>query len=380
MPGTRSLAERSRRPNGLPSSPTILLSGEDFSGKSFESALLTASDKVGPSWYTQLGETDGDQYGAIVDSKGRKVRYELVETDGTWPDIIAAINQVNEAAAAYTAEHPDLPPVHIFDSATIEWELLTNWTHNRARSADKAKKALAEDPNADIDVGRVYWNAANRRHNNFMTALLSFPGIVILTARGKWVSPTGKNGQPIAGAPKEYTLDAQKSVGFRSTVWVRMSREERPVIVGARRANGGIRPGEDRPLVIDGRRNPEFKGVDFSLEWLIFDWLGYKPGEATMRKLNEPVPGDEPDLADVADAMGISLRCAELRQAIAQAGTGAALRAVWPEIATAVNTQQMTIEEGNALRGDFQDKAMALGMGRAEKAKANEPAREPVAA
>lgn len=347
MATSRTLAERTRRPTGRPSNPVILLSGEYLTGKSFLSALLTASDRVGRSWYLQLGEVDGDPYGAIVDGQDRPVRYDLVEHDGTWADIITAVEQV-KAEAIRGVEAGEAPPVFIFDSASQEWGMLSRWAENRAKKSPKNQKKLADDPNDDIDVGHLFWNAATRRHNRLMTLLLTFPGIVVITARGKWVSRM-RNGQPVAGE-KEYTIEAQKGLGFQTTAWVRLSHDEPPTIVGARMPRGGVRPGIDRALVVDGRRDERFRDVEFSLEWLIFDVLKYDPANASPRQLNEPVAGDEPDEADEAEAAGVSLRCLALRKTIASAATLNDLRAVWEDVTAAVKEQEITISEGADLR------------------------------
>lgn len=385
MPEVRSLTDRSRKPTGKPTNPIILVSGEDLSGKTFASLLLTASPRIGQSWMMQLGEVDGDPYGAIEDDQGRPVRFTLVEHDGTWADIMAAATQIRDAAlAAVTAG--EKTPVWIFDSTSKEWELLTRYAENRARKSPRNKKELATDPDADIKVAHLQWNAANRRHRDFMAIVTSFPGIVILTARGKMTSVIGPNGQPTEGQ-KEYTIEANKSLGHQVTAHVRLSKDEPPTIIGIRLAKGGIIPGVDRPMVIDGRRDPRFKDVKFSLEWLIFDVLKFDPDNSTTRAVTEPVPDSDPDDAEIAETMGISIRCVELKKAIAHAGNGDTLRPLWAAISSAVKTQEITVEEGKTLQGDWRDKAMEIGMSKAnldkatnDQAKTNEPKPAQVAA
>lgn len=379
MPVTQSLADRSRKPTGMPTNPTILISGEDLSGKTFTALLLTAcADRIGRAWMMQLGEGDGDPYGAIIDDQGRPVRFELVEHDGTWADILTAATQIRDAALRAVAAG-EKTPVWIFDSASKEWELLSRYANNRARQSPRNKKELAKDLDAEIQVGPLQWNSANSRHRDFMAIVNSFPGITILTARGKMTSVIGPNGQPLEGQ-KEYTIEAHKSLGHQVTAHIRLSKEEPPVIIGIRLAQGGIRPGIDRPMVIDGRRDPRFKDVKFSLEWLIFDVLKFDPDNSTARTVIEPVPDSDPDDAEIAETMGISIRCVELKRQIANAGAGDVLKALWADILAAVQTQQITVGEGNMLRGDWKDKAMVLGMSKADNAKSNDPAPAPVAA
>jgi hypothetical protein len=354
---SRTLAERTRRPTGRPSNPVICLSGGDQTGKTTQAVLLTASERVGPSWMVQLGEVDGDPYGAMAVA-GRPVRYQLVEHDGTWPDIFEAVRQVRDEARAMVESGllGGLPPVFIFDSMSKEWGMLSTWAENRARKAKANIKATAEDPNAAITVDRMYWNDANARNDQLMTLLLTFPGIVILTARGKWVSKT----DPRTGNPtreREYTIEAQKALGHQVGCWVRLDKEEPPTIVNARFPRGpqGVQivPGIDRPVVVDGRRDPRFKGVDFNLEWLIFDYMGYDPGTAEVRRLNTPVPGDEPDDRTLAEAAGVSLLAWGYAKKLAAARTVDEVREIGDEIAGAKGRREISDRDAEYLGGRY---------------------------
>lgn len=361
MSNVRSFEERVRPPSGVPSNPVILLEGGELTGKTYAALLLTASDRVGRSWMMQLGETDGDPYGAIIDPQGRPVRHQLVEHDGTWLDIITAAEQIHAAGHAAVAAG-ELPPVWIFDSMSLEWEMLGTWANNRAAASDRNKGILAKDPNADIDVGHLYWNAVNRRHSRLMGLFRTFPGIVVLTARGKYVTKF-EGGKPTK--QREYTLDAQKQLGFHTKLWVRLARNERPVIIGARLPNGGVDPGQDHPVRIDGRRDERFRGVEFSLEWLVFDFMGYDPARAQVHSLNEPVVDDQPDIEDLAEAAGISVRCMELERLIAAAGNPTQLREAWDICKAAVGTEEVTVAEGQRLRSAFDARGAEMnGRGR----------------
>ena len=91
--------------------------------------------------------------------------------------------------------------------------------------------------------------------------LRTLPGIAIVLARGKQVSATDDNGQPIQGR-SEWKVSAQKDLGFDSTCWVRMKRDADPQVIKARSLR--IRIEHKKPLTLR----------DFSIEDLVFNKLG----------------------------------------------------------------------------------------------------------
>ena len=196
----------------------------------------------------------------------------------------------DEAKRAAEAGEP--PVVLVIDTITAVWELLKDWATTRARETDSAKKKLRTDPNAEIDVPMNLWNDANKRHRRLMTILMTFPGIAVVTARGKEVAALDDNGRPIRGT-KDYRVEGQKGLAYDATVWVRTSREHAPMVIAARSVHVGIRPGVDKPKPM-----PEF-----SLEWMIFDALKCQPTETQARELTEPkvdnalTPGEYRDKA-----------------------------------------------------------------------------------
>lgn len=262
---------RTRKPTGVAPFPFILIEGEEKSGKSWAAAEFSASDKVGRTLWIDMGEGSGDEYGAIPGA-----RYEIVEHDGSWVDLLGQIEAAREVAqAALDAGEP--PVVLVIDSITAVWDLLKDWAGQRARNSRSGRQKLAADPNAEIDIPMNLWNDANKRWRRFMTMLMTFPGIVVATAKGKEVAALDPNGRPIPGA-KEYRVEGQKNLAFDATVWVRMSREHAPMVVAARSVHAGIRPGVDRPK----------PAPDFSLEWLVFEVLRCTPGQTKPRVLVEP--------------------------------------------------------------------------------------------
>lgn len=256
---------KTRRPTGRAGWPKILLEGTDKSGKSWAAALLTASPKVGRSAVLILGEDESrwDEYGKIPGT-----RFEIALHDGTWKSIISAAEEAREEATQALAKG-EPPFVFIIDTMTAVWEGLKDWASYRARNSKKNRKMLEEDPDAEIDVTSNYWNDAKARHRQLMRVMLTFPGVVILIARGSEVAQF-QNGQPVAGKTT-WSVDAEKNLAFDVSTHVRLSRDARPLLVSASGVHCQIRPGIDPP-----RRLPD----DWSLESVIFGMLKLDSGSA----------------------------------------------------------------------------------------------------
>jgi len=268
---------KTRPPSGRVPWPLILLEGAEKSGKSWACAELSASPRVGRTYWIDLGEGSGDEYGAIPGA-----RYEIVEHDGTWASLIGAVGAIRDEAGKTVGEPPT---VLVIDTITAEWDLLKDWASNRARER-LAKKGKHLAPEVEPQISMDLWNDANTRHRRLMTMLMTFPGIVVLTARGKDVTALDSSGRPIEGS-KEYRVEGQKNLAYDCSVWVRMSRDQAPLVVGARSVHAGVRPGVDRPK----------PAPNFTLDWMIFDVLHCDQAQAQARTLVEAQPGsDAPEL------------------------------------------------------------------------------------
>lgn len=271
---------RTRKPTGLPNWPLILLEGPAQVGKSFQAAQFTGCEKVGQAYWMDFGEGAADEYGAVPGAD-----YLIVEHDGSWSDIIGQVRDVISEARKADASRP---PVLVMDSMTNVWDMLKSWTNVRARSSRNNKRILESDPDAEIKAAPNLWNDAGDRHAQLMALLTSFPGIVIMTAKGKETMAVDGDGRPIPGA-KDYSVEGHKSLPFTANVWVRLSRDSAPQVVSFRSATKGLRPGVDQPQ----------RYADFTLENLIFDVMGL--GKAQTREVAELVT-DEKAAADVVRA------------------------------------------------------------------------------
>lgn len=252
------MALNTRKPTGRAGWPKILVEGGDKSGKSWSLAQLSASPKIGRTVVLILGEdeTRWDEYGKIPGA-----RFEIAVHDGSWKAILGAAEDAKEEAAR-ARDNGELPFVFAIDTMTAVWDGLKDWATFRARNSKKNKLLLAQDPDAEIDVTSNYWNDSRRRHRGLMRILLTFPGIVVLIARGSEVTMF-QNGQPVANR-KTWSVEAEKNLPFDVSTHIRLSRDSRPLLVSASGVHCQIRPGIDPP-----RRLPD----DWSLESVIFDTL-----------------------------------------------------------------------------------------------------------
>jgi hypothetical protein len=319
---------RTRPPTGRVPWPLILIEGGEKSGKSWACAEFSKSDRIGQMYWLDLGEGAGDEYGAIPGT-----RYELVEHDGTWGDILGQVCAArDEAQRAADAGEP--PVVLVVDSMTAEWDMLKDWASNRARARlnEKRRKAgrplLADDdePTVSMDL----WNDANSRHRKLMTILMRFPGIVLITARGKDVAALDDKGSPIAGA-REYKVEGQKGLGYDASCWIRLDRAKPGFVIGVRSAHVGLRPGYDPPIEL---------ARDWSIEGIVFDTLKCDPATAHVRDLVDLKPGD--DMPDSPQAL-------VMLTAIEDAADLDSLKGWYDRIAPALESGEITRQEAGRL-------------------------------
>ncbi|MEU9097084.1 hypothetical protein [Streptomyces sp. NPDC048361] len=231
-------------------------------------------------YWIDLDEGSADEYAAIDGTD-----YLIIEHDGTYRDILEQVEAVHaEARRAAAAGEP--PVVLTIDSGSALWRMLTNWTYERGRRTLKNRALLRDDPDAAYDIG--LWNDALERWNRIIYLLRTLPGISIVLARGKQVSATDDNGQPIRNM-SEWKVSAQKDLGFDSTCWVRMKRGAEPQVIKVRSLR--VRVEQKKPLTLR----------DFSIEDLVFNKLGCSV-ESQPRIMPAPA-GDrvQPWLTRIAD-------------------------------------------------------------------------------
>lgn len=287
------MALKTRKPTGKMAPPVILLEGDEGAGKSWAAAMLSASDKVGQTAWLQVGtEVTADEYGLIPG-----VRYEIIEHDGTWATIYGQIIDA-KAEAARARRAGEKPFVLVIDQIGGIWELLSEWAYNRAKGSNANSKKLAEDPNAEIDITTNYWNDATARWRKMMTALLTFPGIVVMLSRGR-ETVLMKDGKPVANK-KDYKVEGQKFLTFDAPAWIRMTRDGNPVLVKLRSVHNAVQ-GTQRPRPLPG----------FSLEKFVFEMLQYAPENSADRVVVPHAAGSDAPLSERASIIQLAIETAE---------------------------------------------------------------------
>jgi hypothetical protein len=276
-------ALRTRPPTGRVPWPLILIEGGEKSGKSWACAQFSTSPRIGQMYWLDLGEGAADEYGAIPGAK-----YLVIEHDGTWAQIQGAVDAV-KAEAARAAQAGEPPVVLVIDSMTAEWDLLKDWASDRARQRHNAKARKYKRPELAPDdeptISMDLWNEAGARHRKLMTALMTFPGIVLLTARGKEVAALDDAGKPIE-RQRDYRVEGHKTLGFDVSCWIRLDRSKPGTVVGVRSVHVGIRPGYDAPIEL---------ARSWSIENIVFETLRCAPAEAHTRALT-PLQPSEPEV------------------------------------------------------------------------------------
>jgi hypothetical protein len=264
---------KTRKPTGRVPWPCILLEGEEKAGKSWALAQFSTSDRIGTLYWIDLNEGAGDEYGAIPGAN-----YQLIEHDGSYAQVLAAVQAVKaEARRATDAGEP--PVVLGIDTGSAIWDGLKDWASARAATSARNRELLKRDPNAEIVISQNLWNDAGARWRKLQTELLTFPGIVVVTARGKEVTEVDANGRPIEGQ-KTWSVQTHREFPYAASVWVRLRRGRRPLIIGARSVHVGIKPNDDPAKEVTA---PAANGR--LLEWLVFDALKCDPGTAHVRDL-----------------------------------------------------------------------------------------------
>lgn len=354
---------KTRKPSGQVPYPLILLEGEEKAGKSWAIAELSASELVGVTYWIDLAEGAADEYGAVPGA-----RYEVVDHDGTFVDILGQVRAIKaEAARAKEAGEP--PVVLAVDSATALWDLLKDWISGRARTRPANRKKLEADPAAELTITTDLWNDAASRYRRVMTELLTFPGVVVVTARGKEVVEM-RDGRPVEGS-KVWKVEGHKTLAYDATVWVRMTRDQSPEVIGARSVHAGIRPGRDKSKPIDLVR---VRAEGRFLEWLIFDLLKVDSATAHARDLTAldggelteedrpagpaQAPGNQrPEPMDPAPlvAQAVTATAAQLDELARRAAAAHAAEALTPDgltaIRTAVQTRRKALEAAATTTG-----------------------------
>lgn len=255
---------RTRPPTGQVAYPLVLVEGEEKAGKSVAAYKLAASERIHRTFVFDLGEGTADEYAELGP-------YEIVEHNGTYSDLR---DQIREATAIPPGDD-GRPNVIVLDDGSVLWDLLKDWTSDRARRSKKGQAALRQDPDAEIDASMNLWNDAKDRWWEVVNLLRNWPGIGVVLAKGKEVAKV-QGGVPVAGET-EWKVEAEKGLAFACSAWVRMRRPHTATLIAARSLHVDV-PGAGLPLPGE---NP--------LEHLIFEVLGAGGGFAPSTRVEASI-------------------------------------------------------------------------------------------
>lgn len=212
-----------RKPSGKPPWPILLIAGAEKAGKSYSSAEASASDLIARTLWVSVGEDEPDELGALPG-----VRFEIVEHDGTYRGILAALT-----ACAAQPPVKGKPNLIVLDSATRLWDLLCDEQQVVAneRAVRKAKKYNRPVPDEDATITMDQWNTAKQRWAHAIDTLRQHQGPSIVTARLESVTIV-QDGQPTAD--KDWKVKAEKSLPFDVGCIVEMPQRGETYLTGVR--------------------------------------------------------------------------------------------------------------------------------------------------
>ncbi|MGA5127747.1 hypothetical protein ACPCAG_31150 [Streptomyces pseudogriseolus] len=239
MPGiTTPLRERkSRRPTGLPNPPMMLLVGPEKSGKSFEAALGTGSDLLGMTYWIEIGGSEGtaDYYGRVPGA-----RYEIVEHNGTYQDILDAIR--------WAVAQPPVngkPNMIVVDNMTVLWDMLSDEQalFARRRAERKAQENRRRAPSLDdpVVIDSDLWNRAKDRWGEILWMLRRHHGPTLLLARQEIVTAF-ENDKPTRDKTRK--IKAERNLPAAVDAIVELHSLGEAYLTGVRTLHWNVKPGE----------------------------------------------------------------------------------------------------------------------------------------
>lgn len=214
---------KTRKPTGKPAWPIMLIAGAEKAGKSYACAEASASDLIGRTLWVGVGEDDPDELGALPGA-----RFEIVEHDGTYRGVLAALTA---SAAAPASGKPNLIVV---DSATRLWDLLCDEQQHVAneRARRKAERYNRPVPDEDATITMDQWNLAKQRWAHCIDVLRAHQGPSIVTARLEEITVVDAQGQPTKD--RTWKVKAEKSLPHDVGVVVEMPRRGETYLAGVR--------------------------------------------------------------------------------------------------------------------------------------------------
>ncbi|MFI6686589.1 AAA family ATPase [Streptomyces sp. NPDC050485] len=230
---------KSRKPTGRPNPPIVLITGQEKTGKSWEAARGSGSDLIGNTYWIEIGGTEGtaDYYGRVPGA-----RYEIVEHDGSYQDILDAIR--------WSIQQPRVDGklnMLVIDSVTSLWDMLSDEIalFARRRAVRKAQENRRRAPSTDdpVVVDADLWNRAKDRWGEVLWLLRRHPGPVLLIARQEVVTAF-ENDKPTRNTTRK--VKAEKNLPAAVDAIVELHAVGEAWLTGVRTLHMSIQPGESQ--------------------------------------------------------------------------------------------------------------------------------------
>ncbi|MER5222831.1 hypothetical protein [Streptomyces flaveus] len=271
MPGiTTPLRERrSRKPTCLPNPPMMLLVGPEKSGKSHAAAAGTGSDLIGMTYWIEIGGSEGtaDYYGRVSGA-----RYEIVEHDGTYQDILDAIRW-----AVHQPPVDGKPNMIVVDNMSVLWDMLSDeqalFARRRAERKAHENRRRAPSLDAPIVIDSDLWNRAKDRWGEVLWMLRRHSGPTLLLARQEIVTAF-ENDKPTRDKTRK--IKAERNLPAAVDAIVELHAFGEAHLTGVRTLHWDVKPGESTPF------------PDFTVDTLLRR-LGFEDA-ATARQVTETQP------------------------------------------------------------------------------------------
>lgn len=238
-----------RKPTGEAGWPSLIVEGKEGAGKTYASLRLSADPRIGRTYVVEVGEHRADEYAALGD-------FDIVEHDDR-------LGSITDALVDVMSLPPEggRPTVLVLDSGTALWDLVKREAERIARQSKSAKQRLAQDPDAEIEVGHQAWNKATDRHWwKWLDVARTWQGILLITARADEVAKF-VDGKPVPNQ-HEYRVDIQKGTPFAVDGTVRCRVGQPPLLTTAKSLRIEV--------PADGVKLPR----DDTLAHVLFDVLG----------------------------------------------------------------------------------------------------------